>query len=325
MKISIFGAGMAGTYLAKLLEGNCELFDISRFPRCSCAYGLIYGKAKELTSKIWIDLDEYVLSRPEEVEINGISVKNRNVVIFDKKKWLSDLWNELNVRSLGDSVFSDADLKVNSTGRYGRRFDRYLVTRQYKKKIPDLDENLYIFSNAEGYAWAFPLGDHVFHVGAGAKNTSTTLDLLQKLLSKHKIPDKSICECWGKIRYIIPSWETLFWPPDGDWVAIGEAGGFVSAFGEGNLLAMETANILYEVLDKYGFDENFIHRIKSDYGFRVIGETQWIKKQHEFVDALGKGFWNSLTKLPGILRIAKSRSVELSLTDGIKILRRITK
>jgi len=72
--------------------------------------GIAYKQAKELYREIGIDLDEYVLLKPKYAVTNGIKIKNRNIVIFDKKKLLEDLWSQIEFKEV------KADLYVDATG-----------------------------------------------------------------------------------------------------------------------------------------------------------------------------------------------------------------
>ena len=161
MQIQIYGAGIAGSYLYELLSQNgfnVKIYDLRSKPDCRCAWGIMYSEAKELYKQIGINLDDYILSKPKEVIINNkIILKNKNVVIFDRKKLLEDLWRDFKFEK------TDADIVVDATGCSRAILPKiendsiYCTVQSIEKH--DLDENIYIQMRKTGYAWAFPLGN----------------------------------------------------------------------------------------------------------------------------------------------------------------------
>ncbi|MEM4503725.1 MAG: NAD(P)/FAD-dependent oxidoreductase, partial [Archaeoglobaceae archaeon] len=85
--IQIYGAGVAGTFLYYLLFKNgyrVSIFDVRKSPDCRCGWGIAYKEARELYSEIEVNLDDFILTRPEKVVVNGIELKNNGIAIFDK-------------------------------------------------------------------------------------------------------------------------------------------------------------------------------------------------------------------------------------------------
>ena len=99
-------------------------------------------------------------------------------------------------------------------------------------------------------------------------------------------------------------------------VAIGEAGGFVSAFGEGNTLAMETAMCFYRALKENTLTLDVI----IAYLKHVSEETKWIRTQYDFVKTLNKSWFKALFKVPKVIKVANMRNLDVSVWDGLKLL-----
>jgi len=236
--------------------------------------------------------------------------------------------------------YDDAHLIVDATGtsraiHEDRRFDKFLHCKEYKAKIKGLDEDyIYIYGRWFGYAWLFPLGDDVWHFGAGGYSKEQAEYLMfclrETLGFNVERPD---CHCFTKIRYVRPG--TL---PLTNWitytssvpsttygnvlksipvVCIGESGGFVSGFGEGNVLAMETAKMLYDCLEwNYWMTDMAL----NCYRWTSLKNTEWVQKQHDFVESLQHGFWKAFRKALEVKKIANWRSGKLSFWQALKLL-----
>ncbi len=304
MRIQICGAGVAGTYLYFLLSGfDVYIKDVRRKPDCRCAWGVTYSEAKELYRKIGLDLDEYVVSRPECIVANGFRIKNKNVVIFDKKKLLEDLWGQIEFRDIR------ADLYVDATGHNRALLpeidkDRLYPTLQTVEEH-NAEENIYVYARKTGYAWAFPLGGSKWHVGAGDTTEMRAIELIKMLRQEYGFKEGDrICGCRAKIRLLPPSKCRPF--VSGNIVGVGESIGCVSGFGEGNVPALESARILYECLV-----DNELHKYES----RVLENFQWIEEEYKFVEAVQKDKkLTALLELPKVLSIER-RSIESPVRD----------
>jgi DNA gyrase subunit B len=97
-----------------------------------------------------VELDDYILLKPKYSVVNGIYLKIKNVVIFDKKRLLVDLWKDIEFDKI------DADLYIDATG-VARAFlpkienDRVLPTFQTLERH-EIEENIYIYLTKTGYA-----------------------------------------------------------------------------------------------------------------------------------------------------------------------------
>jgi len=69
LRVQICGAGMAGSYLYMLLSKDFDvgIKDVRAEPDCRCAWGFSYSETKELYKEIGINVDDYLLSKPEFV------------------------------------------------------------------------------------------------------------------------------------------------------------------------------------------------------------------------------------------------------------------
>jgi len=300
MKIQICGAGVAGTYLYLLLNDfDVHIKDVRRKPDCRCAWGIAYSEAKELYKKVGLDLDDYVIARPGYVVANGLKIKNKNVVIFDKKRLLEDLWKQIEFRDV------KADLYVDATGHKRALLPKIEKDRLYPTiqtiEEHDVDENIYVYARKTGYAWAFPLGNSKWHVGAGDATEMRTIELIEIFRQKYGFKGNSkICGCKARIRLLPPSKCRPF--VSGNVVGVGESIGCVSGFGEGNAPALESAKILYECLI-----DNELHKYES----KILKNFQWIEEEYKFVEAVQKDKkLTAFLELPKVLSVERGRSID---------------
>ncbi|MDI9645104.1 MAG: NAD(P)/FAD-dependent oxidoreductase [Archaeoglobales archaeon] len=314
MRVQIYGAGIGGSYLFMLLRDHAEVGvkEISKAVDCRCAWGIAYKQAKELYNLVGIEFDDYVLSKPKLAIANGIEMKNKNIVTFDRKKLLSDLWQEIEFKDV------EADIQVDATGTSRAllpniEMDSIYFTVQSIEKH-DFDENIYAYGRRTGYAWAFPLGDKRWHIGAGDLNYERAAELVEEMRKFYgfSYSEKS-CYCKAKIRMLPPSkckpivYKNIF--------GVGEAIGCVSGFGEGNAPSLECAKILADCINNSELEE---------YEKRVLKNFKWIEVEHEFVRDLQRNKkLSALLKLPKIALIERKRSatVNFSVTSLIRSLR----
>jgi len=332
MKIEIFGAGMAGCYLACLLERsehNYKIYEKYKNSKCPspCAFGWAnYSKVKKLCNLIDVDSDSYVLMRPKEAIVNGIDFKIRDVVIFDKPRFINDMRKSLDVVYEVPNNYS-GDLIVDATGHSRallRGVDiKYLVTKQYRAKVSKLDSDcIYIYAKPYGYAWAFPLSKDEWHIGAGGFTQEQVNFLIGQLNKTYEIKFNDIeCACKSPIiwDYTVSYFKQIY---GNNIVGIGEAGGFVSAFGEGNTLALETAKCLHEAIE-YGADD--IDLIIDIYSDLVWKETSWVIIQYDFVETLNESWFKALFKVRDVIKVANMRNLDASVWKGLKLMWRLRK
>lgn len=309
--IQIYGAGIAGTYLYHFLsyEGlEVAIYDRRKEPDCRCAWGIVYSEAKSFYSEIGLNFDDYVILKPEFIVANGVWLKNRDIVIFDKKKLLSDLWVEM-------GKVEEPEIVVDATG-VARAYlpkiedDRVLPTVQTKEKH-DVEPNLYIQMERTGYAWAFPLGDGWWHIGAGNIDKGEIERLLAELRAKYGFnSSEPACNCAGKVRMLPPSRCKPF--VSGNVMGVGEAIGCVSGAGEGNAPALASARILADCL---------LNSELQNYEQRILKELEWVENEQRFVDAmLQNNYLTALRLLPKIIAVESRRTVQHSLEEIRKLI-----
>ena len=245
-------------------------------------------------------IDEFLLSKPKYVVVNDkLWLKNREIVILDKKRLMEELWSFELKDGNGDVV---VDATGHSRAILPKIENDVIYTTVQSVEKHDLDENIYVYMVKTGYAWAFPLGDR-WHVGAGDLSRERALELVKKLRELYGLEEvKGECNCVGKIRMLPPSkckpivWRNVY--------GVGEAIGCVSGAGEGNAPSLKCAKIFYDCLAENRLEE---------YERRVLEEFWWIELEHEFVNAVqcGKKL-RALRLLPKIISIESKRSVEQS-------------
>jgi len=304
--IQIYGAGVAGTFLYYILTKNgyrCSIFDFRKSPDCRCGWGIAYKEAKDLYSEIDLDLDEFILTVPEKVFVNGVEFKNRGIAIFDKIGLLSELWKGFVFRE------ENAKIIVDATGS-SRAFlpkidgDRVVPTLQFKER-QRIDENIYIYFERHGYAWAFPLGDE-WHIGAGSVCEEKIPYLIKKLRQSYGLEEaESSCSCRAKIRMLPPSRCKPF--VSNNIVGVGEAIGCVSGAGEGNVPALKSAKILFQCLENL-----------EEYEKRILKELGWIEREQKFLDSVLRGF-PAFHLLFRIIPHESKRLVRHSIFDFLRI------
>ncbi len=272
--IQIYGAGMSGTYFAKLCENEgvkYKIYDIRDKPDCRCAWGIEnIAKFKKLLSDIDYKLDEYVLSKCKKV-ITNYGTLRKKVITIDKAKLLSDLWNELEINKPEDQ---NEEIIVDATG-YRRAIlppikNDVLVPCVQIRCKSNLDENIYIFIDGiKGYAWAFPVGEE-WHIGAGhIDGIDKANELVKKLIRYFKVKIGNVkCKCRGRVRHLPPSkCKPIYFYNGRNIFGIGESVGAVTFIGAGNVTTLESAKVLIDVLlnedDYYTYDDRIIKTFKS--------------------------------------------------------------
>ncbi|MHC1635772.1 MAG: NAD(P)/FAD-dependent oxidoreductase [Candidatus Methanospirareceae archaeon] len=306
MRVQIYGAGMAGSYLYHLLRNkgiDVSITDIRKTPDCRCAWGIEnYSEVKELYKKIGIDFDDYVLVRIRKARTPTVGVElSEGSVIFNKRKLLVDLWEDLQFEK------KDADVIVDATG-YSRAIlppipdDRLIPTVQTLERVEGLDEEtLYFYPSrfGEGYAWAFPAGDNKWHIGAGdLRGEGMVKYLIEKLRESFKIQGEVLCKCKAFVRHLPPS--RCVPVVSGNVYGVGESIGCVNELGGGNLLALRSAALFAKYVCEDALD---------DYERGIFSEFKYLEKSYTLMDE----FRDSIRK----------RRLLKSLRAGIKLRREL--
>ncbi len=319
MKIAVVGAGVAGSYLVRILSQRHEVVAFEsqgeREYRSICAWGAPKHPMRDFASRAGLSFDEYVLhegryftmifgGRRLEIELAGL-------VTFDKERFLADLRRGGNVkygvRVPRGYAFEGYDLVVDATG-----FHRALVGRPAREvAIPTLEfmvryrempfDDFYaeVFPGLTGYLWFFPLSGNLAHVGSGDL-MHRHVQFLSDFLDRYP-PDEVLRRVGRPVRLSSPSMARPL--RSGNVLAVGEAAGVVfPATGEGIVPSLQSAEVLREAVesdDLDGFEGAMIRRFKLH---DEVGEV--------FLDGVLKGRGGLLTALR-LLRLArKFRSME---------------
>ena len=325
MKYLVCGAGIGGCYITSLLRNNgyeVDIIDIRNTPDCRCAWGTSNTKRfKYLLKKAGYNLDEYILSKIKSIVTNIGSFRAINLATFDKLKLLKDMWNDLKVVNIKEPEINKYDLVIDATGS-ARAYlpplqnDLLIPTIQIKCSCNLDTDKIYVYLSDDltGYAWAFPIGDY-WHIGAGRMDGSTT-ELIKNLIDFFDVKIKKIyCKCKGYIRHLPPSKCKPFYvitENGNEIVGIGEAIGCVSAVGEGNLQALESAKILLECIKANKLYE---------YENRITDFFKTLELEYRLVENKLNGNKISLAKTAGIIMFERFKKFDvhpLSLYNIVK-------
>jgi flavin-dependent dehydrogenase len=303
MNIAIAGAGIAGGYLARLLEQkglDADIYDgmiHDTHCRCrSCGWGAPMRIATYLAG-IGLDLNDYLIKPMASMKFDGLVAKTPLCTI-DKPRLLKDFIRDMGVRThnLGPEEAEDYDIVVDATG-ISRAFlppcrsDLTLPTLQHRVAVePEGDEypEAGVFGNripGLGYLWIFPIRNNQYHIGIGGIGIARLDSILDQFYeeSAKRFSFVNLCSCDGIVRVASPYYSTPLYfrknRKDGTSqviVGIGESIGTVSPFtGEGIIHSLECAKIFSESLPDF-----------ERYSQSVLARFAWMRKERETLDYL---------------------------------------
>ena len=307
MKVAIAGAGIAGSYLAKLLLQKGILPDVydgmNHETRCrcrSCGWGVPRGIGTYLAG-VGLDVNEYLLDSMASMNFNGLTAETPLCTV-NKPRLIRDLTQGTAVKhqNLGPQDADDYDMVVDATG-ISRAFlppcrsDLTLPTLQHRVVVePHGTEHLKagVYGNripGLGYLWVFPLGKNQYHLGVGGVGLVQLDRLLDRFCqdSAGRFSFTRLCSCYGSLRVASPFCSTPFYlkktRKDGTTqlvVGVGESVGTVAPFtGEGIVHSLECAKIFADCFPDY-----------ERYTRSVLARFAWMKKERETLDYfLAKG------------------------------------
>jgi hypothetical protein len=193
-------------------------------------------------------------------------------------------------------------------------------------EVPDLpDDTIVIRYGKAGYCWAFPLGGHRFHVGAGA--FVRPCPDLRRMLEWSGLLDRDglvvgcraeqRCSCESAIRMTGPLWARPHVVPDSPlgcpvW-GVGEAIGTVSPVtGEGITHAIRCAGLYLEhELDPVAYSE------------AVIREFSWMAGERGIIEKATARRWVPLPEWRFVQQDAASMGIRVGVPDALAILGRM--
>jgi flavin-dependent dehydrogenase len=303
MNVAIAGAGIAGGYLAGLLEQRGISPDVydgrEHATECgcrSCGWGAPTGIAPYLAD-IGLDLDDYLLEPLSPIHVDGL-VASTPLCTVDKPRLLRDLTGAATVvrQNLDPATAEEYDIVVDATG-IARAF---LPPCRSDLTFPTLQHRVVVESDGGerlgagvcgnripglGYLWVFPLGDDHYHIGIGGIGHIRHESLLEQFYRdlSGRFSFTRTCSCRGVIRVASPYDSTPFFSrkmrKDGSSrliIGVGESIGTVSPFtGEGIVYSLECSRLLADCWPD-----------PREYTGSVLARFGWMKKERETLDYL---------------------------------------
>lgn len=303
MNLAIAGAGVAGVYLAALLEArgvDLDLYDPEAHGTdCGispCGWGVPSRISPHLDA-VGLSLDDYALAPMKTLLVEGLRVRTPLLTV-DKPRLVRDLARSVRVRrqSFGPELAQEYDLVVDATG-FARallppcRSDLVLDTLQCRVTSgagetsplePTIEGHLV---SGFGYTWVFPLGKGRYHVGACTVGPADLEGLVEHALRRltGQVHLAHHCACRSAVRVSSPYCATPFYAASVAEngtprlvIGVGESIGTVGPFtGEGILPSMECARLLAESLDD-----------PQGYTRAVLARFRWMMRERETLDRL---------------------------------------
>jgi flavin-dependent dehydrogenase len=303
MKVAIAGAGIAGGYLARLLERkglSPDIFDrLDHETSCgyrSCGWGAPRGIGRYLAD-IGLDLNDYLIESMSSMNFDGL-VARTPLCTINKPRLIRDLTSGtgLQKRMLSPAEADAYDVVIDATG-IARAFlpscrsDLTLPTVQHRVRVEARGSarlEAGVHGNripGLGYLWIFPLGKSLYHIGVGGIGLVEHARILERFYkeAQDQFTFTHICGCSGSVRVASPFYSKPFTMildrSDGGiqtTVGVGESIGTVSPFtGEGIVYSLECARLLAESWPDF-----------EGYTRKVLSAYSWMKKERETLDFL---------------------------------------
>lgn len=303
MNVAIAGAGIAGGYLARLLERmglSPDIFDgMDHETSCgyrSCGWGAPRGIGKYLAD-IGLDLNDYLIDSMSSMNFDGLVAKTPLCTI-NKPRLIRDTASgiRLQKRKLSPAEADVYDVVVDATGIARSylppcRSDLTLPTVQHRVKVEARGSfclEAGVHGNripGLGYLWIFPLGKGIYHIGVGGIGLVEHDRILEQFYreAQDQFTFTQLCGCSSSVRVASPFYSTPFTiyrnKRDGSEqivVGVGESIGTVSPFtGEGIIYSLECARLLSDSWPDF-----------EGYTKKVLARFAWMKKERETLDFL---------------------------------------
>jgi len=303
VKVAIVGAGIAGGYLARLLEQQgitpdvYESGDHGTSCRCrSCGWGAPAATGTFL-NLAGLDLDDYLLEPMQSMNFDGL-VASTPLYTLNKPRLIQNLRSDLRLSQhrFTDQEAEEYDVVVDATGISRALLpscssDLTLPTLQYRVTVESRSNQVLqpgVYGNqipGLGYIWVFPLGRSQYHIGAGGLVFDRYGEILDRffddLSGMYSVTRQ--CNCSGEVRVASPHYSQPLVSTkkreDGTMqriIGVGESIGTVSPFtGEGIIYSLECAKLL---ADSWADEKAYVSR--------VLSRFRWMKKERETLDYL---------------------------------------
>ena len=267
MKIAIVGMGLSGSYLSSRLSTEHKIVGYDLHTKDNfdavCGWGSVKDILEKYASVCGLKFEDYVVHNGKKmiVDVNGeiIDIKLNGLCCFDKKRFIQDMINGKEViygKYVNKEILKeDYDIIIDSTGLIRPLLpkienDLLIPCVQYRvrfKNPPYDDFYIKTFKGLTGYFWYFPLGDGIFHVGAGDYLRRHN-DELSTFLNKH--PCEILKKNGRPVRITPPILCEPFF--DGKVVGVGESIGTVyPMLGEGIIPSLQCADLLIGNLNNF--------------------------------------------------------------------------
>jgi flavin-dependent dehydrogenase len=327
MKVAIYGAGLAGSYLYRLLITSgfdqITVFENKAPHQTSCginpcAWATSRGFEKFITD-INLDPQKYILQTFDKISMNEMNI-SALIMVIDKPKLIADLLDGANVK-----------FNSEKNGHFDRIIDATGFARAYLPKIDNdiiascLQYRVYSRDPLEcginvsdlGYVWRFPLSKNEYHIGAGSITISPR-QMLNKL-GWLKNCDH-LCSCVGRIRFNSPHYSLPFVDITQDvnhypvW-GVGEAIGCVAPLaGEGIIPGLTSARLLLKNWDD-----------PDAYRRSILKEFLWMKKERSVIDKAMQGKRINLFDARILKKNTKRLSANFRPYQALRILKSLVK
>ena len=291
MKVAIAGGGMSGAYLFRRLKDqgmDVDLYDVRKTNACGsrpCAWGFAPSDKTRRLISIATDPAQYEMHHSYQITVDGVGIK-ADMLILNKPALIRGLVGGAPVRE-GAVDLNAYDRVIDATG-VSRAYlpqikgDLIADTVQYRVRSEE-PLGLWFNTSSIGYEWCFPLGNDEYHMGFG--NLRSEVKTYRPPAGTEGSPPlKFSCKCHSTVRLTTPFYSQPF-TSNGKVVGIGESIGAVAPIvADGNLYAMQTAEMLLENWDDTGrLFRKSAHQIwMDDKGTKRLGEDHGRQDANSF-------------------------------------------
>lgn len=268
MNIAVVGAGVAGSYLSRMLQDRghkVKVFESSPIDRHwpVCAWGASKNMLAIFSNRAGLDFEDYILHKGKILKMylpKNIteSLNLRGLVTYDKKKWEHDLLTGTEVsygkRYTYDSFpVTEFDYVLDCTGYHRSllpksKHDFVIPAYEYLvENVKEINEFYVIgYKGARGYFWYFPLDNGRGYVGAG--DIDRNYFGINEFFKNN--PSARVIRKIGRpIRLAPPLHMKPF--SHGNIIGVGESIGCVfPMLGEGIIPSLICSDLFLEVLEK---------------------------------------------------------------------------
>jgi flavin-dependent dehydrogenase len=287
MNIAVVGAGVAGSYLSRMLQDTghrVKVFESSRIDSHwpVCAWGASKNMLQIFSKKAGLNFDEYILHSGKTLKMylpkNNIEYLDlKGLVTYDKKRWEHDLLKGIQVSygtrfTLENFPTADFDYILDCTGYHRSllpKSDHDFVIPAYEYLVENVKgvNEFYVigYKGARGYFWYFPLEDGRGYVGAG--DIDRKYVGIEEFFQKN--PSAMIIKKIGRpIRLAPPIYMRPFFVKN--IIGVGESIGCVfPMLGEGIIPSLICSDVFLEVLgnkDKFDY-RGYTKKILKKFGY----------------------------------------------------------